>query len=91
MTDIVPAAPRTLADPTLLDRPALLGTAAAEYVRMIQNTEQANAADWRVWLRFLNDLNSSLAEEDPHGRPIPLRSGQFDEKVGGLTRVVPPQ
>ncbi|WP_331765100.1 site-specific integrase [Nocardia sp. NBC_01388] len=71
MTDIVLAEARTLADPTLADRLALLDTAAAEYARPIRNTEEAYRADWRAWLRFLEDLNLSLAKEDPHGTPVP--------------------
>ncbi|WP_280186487.1 hypothetical protein, partial [Nocardia gipuzkoensis] len=71
MTDIVPAAARGLADPTLVDRLAVLDAAAAEYARPIRNTEEAYAADWRAWLRFLEDLNSTLAEQDPDGTPVP--------------------
>ncbi len=71
MTDIVPAEARGLADPTPVGWLAVLDSAAAEYARPIRNTEEAYRADWRAWVRFLEDLNSSLAEEDPHGTPIP--------------------
>ncbi|WP_433566854.1 hypothetical protein ACQP1O_17695 [Nocardia sp. CA-151230] len=71
MTDIVPARARGLADLALADRLAALDAAAAEYDRPIRNTEQAYRADWRAWLRFLEDLNSTLAEKDPHGSPVP--------------------
>ncbi|MCX4099135.1 site-specific integrase [Nocardia sp. alder85J] len=71
MTDIVPAPAHRPADLALTDRLAVLDAAAAEYARPIRNTEQAYAADWRAWLRFLEDLNSTLAEEDPHGTPVP--------------------
>ncbi|WP_280462734.1 site-specific integrase [Nocardia carnea] len=71
MTDIVPAEARGLADPTLADRLTVLDVAAAEYARPIRNTEEAYRADWRAWLRFLEDLNTTLGEQDPHGTPVP--------------------
>ncbi|WP_306355827.1 MULTISPECIES: hypothetical protein [unclassified Nocardia] len=71
MTDIEPVQARGLADPVLVDRLAALDAAAAAYARPIQNTEQAYRADWRAWLAFLADLNSSLVHDDPHGTPVP--------------------
>lgn len=71
VTDIVPADVRGPADLALAGRLAALDAAAAEYARPIQTTEEAYRADWRAWLRFLEELNSSLAEEDPHGAPVP--------------------
>ncbi|MGW4772294.1 hypothetical protein ACWEO2_30180 [Nocardia sp. NPDC004278] len=68
MTDIVPAEARGPADLALADP---LDAAAADYDRPIQNTEEAYRVDWRAWLRFLEDLNSTLAEDDPHGAPVP--------------------
>lgn len=69
---LVPVGPGgTVVGPAAVDRIAALDAGAAEYDRPPAHTADAYAADWRVWLRFIDDLNDGLAQQDPGGIPVP--------------------